>query len=182
MSHNETLRLLFPTEIIGVFDDDILLEGKHLDAAQASAERLLLEMHPDQAYDLLTAWERVCGLNPKADAPLQSRRDAILRKLRERGGLSRAYFIDLAASFGWVITIDELSAFMAGWNRAGDHVYLEAIRWIWQINVFSDSVYSFRSGLSAAGERLAWWVENDALEALFEELKPAHTMVFFRYI
>lgn len=182
MGHSETLRLLFPAEIVGVFDDDLLLEGKQLDMAQDSAEILLSEMYPDRAYDLLPDWERVCGLSPQADAPLQSRRDAVLRKLRERGGLSRAYFIDLAASFGWVITIDELSAFMAGWNRAGDPVYLEGVRWIWQINVFSGSVYSFRSGLSVAGERLAWWVENDVLEALFEDLKPAHTAVFFRYI
>jgi len=181
MNHRDSLKLLFPTEIVGVFDDDIALEGKHLDAAQVSAEGLLEEMFPDRTYNLLTDWERVCGLIPETDAPLQMRRNAVVKKLRELGGLSKPYFIALAASFGWTITIDEFLPFMPGWSRAGDWINDELVRWIWRVNVDGYAIYSFRAGMSVTGELLTWWTGNDALEALIEELKPAHTAVIFNY-
>lgn len=181
MNHRDTLRLLFPAELTGVFDDDTALEGKHLDTVQASAECLLDEMFADRAYNLLTDWERVCALIPDPDAPLQARRDAVVKELRERGGLSRAYFIDLAASFGWVITIDELLPFMCGWGRCGDALCIEGVRWIWRVNVSGQAAYLFRAGISAAGERLCWWIADMALEGLFNDLKPAHTYVIFNY-
>lgn len=181
MSHADTLKLLFPVELTGVFDDDIALEGKQLDDAQASATVLMQEMFADKAYNLLTDWERVCGLTPDADDPLQTRRDAVVRKLRELGGLSRNYFITLAASIGWTITIDELQPFMAGWGRCGDTIYDEAVRWIWRVNIPGHSVYFFRAGSSCAGERLTWWTPNAKLEELFNDLKPAHTYVIFNY-
>jgi uncharacterized protein YmfQ (DUF2313 family) len=181
MNNADTLKLLFPVELTGVFDDDISLEGKQLDDAQASAEVLLQEMFADKAYNLLTDWERVCGLTPDADDPLQSRRDAVIRKLRELGGLSRDYFITLAASIGWTITIDEFQPFMAGWSRCGDALNIEEARWIWQVTAADPAYYSFRSGLSCSGERLGWNPSSGALETLFNELKPAHTYVTFIY-
>jgi uncharacterized protein YmfQ (DUF2313 family) len=181
MNHRDTLRLLFPAEITGVFEDDTALEGKHLDTAQVSAEGLLEEMMADRAYNLLTDWERVCALIPDPDGTLQARQDAVVRILRSRGGLSRAYFIDIAASFGWQITIDELLPFMCGWNRAGDILYEDSVRWIWRVNVSDYAAYSFRTGLSCAGERLTWWLPIPVLEELFNDLKPANTYVIFNY-
>lgn len=160
MQHSDTLKLLFPAELVGVFNDDIALSGKQLDAAQTSADGLLLEMYPDRASDRIADWERVCGLTPATGATLQTRQNTVLRKLRERGGMSRTYFIALAAVLGHTITIDELLPFMAGWSRADDHIYVEGVRWIWQVNVASTAT---------------------ELEALFEELKPAHTAVIFNY-
>lgn len=181
MSHADTLKLLFPVELTGVFDDDIALEGKQLDDAQASAEILLQEIFADKAYNLLTDWERVCGLTPGEDDPLQSRRDAIIRKLREIGGLSRDYFIALAASIGWTITIEELQPFMCGWNRCGDELNIEESIWIWRVTAADPAYYAFRAGLSCSGERLGSNPSADVLELLFNELKPAHTYVTFIY-
>jgi uncharacterized protein YmfQ (DUF2313 family) len=183
MVHSDVLKLLFPlpVEADGVLADDFSLEGGQLDAAQSSAEALLLEAFPDQSTALLASWERVCGIVPGDDDPLQARRDAVVRILRSIGGLSRAYFITLAAVFGWTITIDEYLPFIAGWNRCGDYLYEEHVRWIWRVNVSGKAVYPFRAGLSAAGERLTWWVPNTVLETLFEELKPAHTHAIFNY-
>ncbi len=181
MNHRDALELLFPAEIVGVFDGDIELEGKQLDTAQASADQLLTETFPDGASELLVAWERVCGLTPAADSPMQMRRNAVVKKLRELGGLSRDYFVALASSFGWTITIDEYLPLMCGWGRSGDVVYVEASRWIWRVNVIGQAVYSLRAGVSAAGERLTWWIPDDVLETLIEELKPAHTAVIFNY-
>lgn len=181
MNHADTLKLLFPVELTGVFDDDIALEGKQFDESQASAESLLKEMFPATAYYLLPDWERVCGLIPGSDDTLQSRRDAVIRKLRESGGLSRTYFINLAVSMGWTITIEELLPFMCGWGRCGDNLYTEDVKWIWRVNISGYSTYNFRSGISTAGERLTWWQPNSKLEEIFNDLKPAHTYVIFNY-
>jgi len=181
MKHQDTLKLLFPAELTGVFDDDIALEGKQLDAAQASADMLLQEMFPDVAYSTLADWERVCGLTPATDDTLQKRRDAVVQKLRERGGLSRSYFIALASALGWTITIEELIPFMCGWGRCGDALYVTDVRWIWRVNASGYSTYLFRAGTSGSGERLTWWAADANLETLFNDLKPAHTYVIFSY-
>jgi uncharacterized protein YmfQ (DUF2313 family) len=181
MSHRDTLKLLFPIELQGDFEKDIELEGKHLDAAQSNAERLLNEMFPNQSYELLPDWERVCGLTPGSDDTLQLRQEMVVRKLRELGGLSRAYFIQLAVSIGYTITIEELLPFMAGIGRAGDALYVEAVIWIWRVKIAGQSLYYFRAGQSSAGERLLWWLPQAALENILNELKPAHTFIIFDY-
>lgn len=181
MSHKNVLKLLFPLELGGDFEKDIELEGKHLDTAQARAEDILKEMLPDQAYELLPDWERVCGLTPGADDPLQLRRDRVIKKLRELGGLSRAYSINLAASLGYTISIEELRPFMAGIGRAGDTLYIYESIWIWRVKVSGQALYYFSAGQSAAGERLLWWPAQTALEDIIKELKPAHTYVIFDY-
>lgn len=182
MNHADILKLLFPVEIEGAFSEDIAIEGKQLDSAQESAEKLLTEMFPDAAVDSITDWERTYGIIPDPDSPLQYRRLAVLKKLRELGGLSCKYFIGLAASFGWTITIDEFLPFMCGWNQAGDNLYISDAIWCWRVNVPDTPVYNFRAGQSCAGEKLIWWPANTALEALITELKPAHTSVVFNYL
>jgi uncharacterized protein YmfQ (DUF2313 family) len=181
MLHKDSLKLLFPIELQGDFEKDIELEGKHLDDAQLRAEHLLNEMFPDQSYELLPDWERVCGLTPGNDDTLQLRRDRVIRKLRERGGLSIPYFIALAEAMGYTITIEELKPFMAGINRAGDALYIYESIWIWRVKVFGKPLYYFRAGRSVAGERLLWWSAQTELEDLLKELKPAHTYVIFEY-
>lgn len=181
MNHADALTLLMPVELAGVFAQDTALEGAVLDEAEASAARLLREMFPDRADALLPDWERVCGLTPGETDPLQARRDAVLQLLRSIGGLSGEYFIDIAATFGWTISIDELKPFMAGCGRAGDSLYEESACFIWRVNVSGNAVYRFRSGVSAAGEMLTWWIPYADLETLLNELKPAHTYVFFNY-
>lgn len=180
MNHADILNLLFPAEIGGEFAADIELEGAVLDAAQVSAEDVLKEMFADTTYRLLTAYEYTYGLTPGDDDPLQVRRKALLRKMRELGGLSRAYFIALAASYGIEITIDEFTPFMCGWNRASDPLNPEEVIWLWQVNAPETTEYFFRAGESVSGEHLGWW-KAGILEDIFDELKPAHTKLRFTY-
>lgn len=181
MLHSEVLKLLFPVDLGGVFDDDIAVEGAALDRAQERAYDLLREIFPAGSHELLNRWERVCGLSPSDDAALQSRQADVVRKLREQGGLSRAYFVALAAAIGYTIEIEELLPFMAGWGRCGDATYVEDARWIWVVTVTNQSLYYFRAGMSVAGERLLWWPAQTILENIFNDLKPAHTYIVFAY-
>lgn len=181
MTHKDVLKLLFPIELSGDFDKDIELEGGFLDAAQERVEDLLKEIFVDQSYELIADWERVCGLTPNADDTMQIRRERIINKIRERGGLSRAYFIDIISAFGYIITIEEYMPFMAGCGRAGDAVYTQKVIYVWRVKAPSQTLYYFRAGQSAAGERLLWWPNIQNLEDIMNELKPAHTYIVFNY-
>ena len=180
-SHKDVLRLLFPTELGGDHDADQELEGKYLDLAQEAADELQREMYPELAYRLLPCWERVLAITPEEDEPLQSRRDKVVKKIRERGGLSLPYFMRLAETLGYTIEIEKPIEFMAGWGCADDALYIEDIVYQWGVKILVDSEYAFRAGESTAGEALWWPASVTYLENLFEDLKPAHTYVYFTY-
>jgi uncharacterized protein YmfQ (DUF2313 family) len=145
---------------------------------------LLTESYPGTALETLTDWERLCGLPDPCVAPplttLQERRAAVLARLASRGGQSRAYYIAVAAALGFDITITEFFAFRTGQNRAGDPVNGVAWCYTWRINAAEWTVWSFRAGLSTAGEALRRW-GNQRLVCAIEPLKPAHTILQFAY-
>lgn len=161
--HENVLRLLFPLPHIGgAHLGDTGVEGTALDAAHDAATGLLRDMFGDSATFLLGEWERLLSLAPDAGASLTDRRTAILAKLNERAGLSRAYYIEYAARLGWTITITEPEP-----N-------------VWQVDgVTNDSpIRQFRAGESAAGDRLLSFTRL-VLADIFDDIKPAHTVCQF---
>ena len=173
ITHAHVLKLLFPVDLEGYFEKDIMLEGTHLDAVQAKAEEILREIFPDRADKMLPDWERVCGLMPGTSDTLQMHRDRVIAKLRERGLLSLPYFASIATSLGYTFTIEEL---IAGTDGTGDEGIFR-----WRVTFTETPLYWFRAGQSRAGERLVDGPVATALEGLFTELKPAHTQIIFAY-
>jgi uncharacterized protein YmfQ (DUF2313 family) len=173
VSHKDTLKLLFPIELGGVFDDDITLDGAQLDNAQISAAQLLCEMFPQSCTDSITDWERVYGLTPASTDTLQTRQLRVIAKMRELGELSLPYFAALATSMGYACTIQELLA-----NT--DSLGAEGI-FRWRITFTGTPLVYFRAGQSRAGDPLVTGPVASALEGLFTDLKPAHTQVIFAY-
>ncbi|WP_405424298.1 YmfQ family protein [Pantoea stewartii] len=162
-------------------DAELTAEGNALSLISSSADEVTGAVTPLFSDGLLNDWERVLELTPGEEDTWQQRLDAVLIKLAETGGLSRAYFIKLAATAGYTITIDEFEPFRAGINRAGDQLYVPEIIYVWAVNVKSSvTVYYFRAGASLPGERLATY-GNKVLETIFENLKPAHTYCYFTY-
>lgn len=181
MSVNDALRMLFPIELGGDHEADLRHDSVALDAAQAQAATLLIEMHGDSAATLLLDWERVFGVLPEIDDPLQLRREKVVQAIKRRGGLSIPYFLALAEAMGYEISIVEPVPFMAGWGEAGQELFGEEIVHQWGVSIANQPLYYFRAGESAAGERLLWWDDQPALEELFRILKPAHTYAYFIY-
>lgn len=163
-----------------------MLDGMSLELARldARSEVLPVEANPSTTSELLSDWERIAGLPDKCsgtlEQTLQGRRKVLLTKLTSTGGQSPAYFIELAASLGYTVTISEYRPFRAGWSSAGDALTNGAWVFTWLIRAPGVSVTDFRAGLSAAGERLRTW-GNDTLECKLNQLKPAHTIAIFAY-
>ncbi|SJI67661.1 Uncharacterized protein conserved in bacteria (DUF2313) [Shigella sonnei] len=186
MSHKQLLMALMPpvsyTPTEKNLQAELTAEGNVFDAVKQRAESVLGAVTPFFAQELLPDWERVLDVQPQAGDTYQQRLSRVLAKISETGGLSIPYFIRLAASMGYQITIDELDAFRAGRNRAGDVVYAPEVIWIWRVNVFNSRVqtYRFRAGGSVAGERLSYFADS-IIELIFNDLKPAHTFCYFTY-
>lgn len=158
------------------------IDARVLESVQQSATNVLGACQPNSSGELLADWERVLGLD-NTGQPYAQRLANVLLKINAMGGLSIPYFIQLAKSAGYTITITEPQPFRAGINRAGDRLANEDIMFVWRVNVQSNSqtVYRFHAGGSAAGERLSSYADS-AIESVFNDLKPAHTAVQFTYL
>ncbi|MFN1149931.1 YmfQ family protein [Serratia liquefaciens] len=137
-----------------------------LSLADAFIADLLTAIDPREATNLLSDWERVYALAPAGDDNLQQRRQRVMGKLAETGGLSREYFINLARALGYTITITE-------------H---ETPRWEWDVNVQGEAEqeYDFRVDESVIDDYLMDF-GDPGLETMFERLKPAHTRCVYKY-
>jgi len=161
-----------------------LLEAMAAELARVDgrAADLRDEADPRTTYEMLYDWERIAGLPGACMAGLSQsvaeRRDALVGKLSERGGQSRAYFIALAARLGYAITITEFQPFTAG-SPAGDILSNGAWVFAWQVNAAANTTRTFKAG-SGAGEILANW-GNTLLECAINDDAPAHTIVQFAY-
>lgn len=148
------------------------------------AADLVREADPRTTVEMLTDWERVAGLPDACTGELEgltNRREALVSKLGNLGGQSRQFFIDLAASLGFTVTIteeDSYAPFTAG-SVAGDALTNDPWQYIWTVHAPESSVVNFAAG-SAAGDALAEWGNNE-LECVISRAKPAHTHVQFSY-
>ena len=180
--NSKTLRYLNPVKLGSVADMDMETEATALDRAQESAYRLFVNIFPDTCYELLSDWERVYGITPNTDASTGVRVANLVARIRAKGGLSIPYFTNLADAMGYEIEIVEPDLFMAGWSRAGDEVNDGDIVYVWWVNVLNEDIpaHCFYAGSNGAGDRLCDFGQDD-LETIFEEFKPAETLVFFTY-
>lgn len=157
--------------------------AEELSRVDLRGDDLLGEVLPSTTVEMLTDWERAAGL-PDPCVPsgqtLQERRNALLTRLSGTGGQSRAFFIALAESLGFTITITEFSPFRTGISCAGDPLCGEDWLFVWRINAPESTIIEFRAGISAVGEPLRKW-GNELLECVFNRVKPAHTVLLFGY-
>lgn len=185
--HAELLASLLPPVSYSPADRriaaELRAEGNALDAAQANADRLLAGITPAGAGEMVTDWERLLAVTPRAGASQQERVDAVVAKLAETGGLSIPYFKELAAKLGYTIDIVEPQYAQAGVSHAGDAMWVTDIIWVWQVVVSGSPViaYQARAGTASAGDPITSF-GDPVLETVFNDLKPAFTFVYFKYL
>lgn len=143
------------------------------------------ESDPAQATEALPDWERAFGL-PDACTPavtdMIARRSALLARIAARGGQSRQYFIGVAATLGYAVTITEFRPFRVGVSAVGDPLYGDDWIFTWRVNVpdANPVISEFSVGISAVGDPLRSW-GSTTLECVLNRLKPARTSVIFSY-
>lgn len=167
-----------------VQDADLLALMPMWARLQARVNDLIGQIFPCSTTELLPEWEETLGLPDECTGPLattEQRTAAVCGKFAGRGGSSRAYFIHLAISLGFEVTIEEYVPFTASRSRAGDRVYDEKWAWAWKIVAAPVQVQYFLAGHWTAGDPLATW-GNKLLQCEIERVKPAWTQVVWSYV
>ena len=148
-----------------------------------SADSLVDEADPRTTYELLSDWERIAGLpDPCVGTPgtIEQRRDALVQRLTSRGGQSPAYFIALAQSLGYTVTITEYQPPYVGQSVVGDALTYGDWVFAFTVNAPQTTINNATASNAGAGEPLRAW-GNQALECTIRRRKPAHTTVLFAY-
>jgi uncharacterized protein YmfQ (DUF2313 family) len=96
-----------------------------------------------------------------------------------KAGQSAAFFVELASTLGFEITIETNKPFTPG-SLAGDPLSNGDWVFVWTVHAPTITPNFFQAGLSRAGERLI--VDEPApLVCSLTTHRPAHTLVFFRF-
>ncbi|UCZ84467.1 DUF2313 domain-containing protein [Pseudomonas sp. L5B5] len=158
-------------------------EASALTSAEAHAEAAYSAIFADSGMGLAD-WERVLALPDPclAGVPqsVRQRVQAVVSKLQGRGGQSRSFFIALAKSLGYDITIDTFSPALAGVARAGDPINGGDWAFAWRVNAPAVTVSRAVAGITGAGDPLASW-GNRPLECRLSQMKPAESILLFGY-
>lgn len=181
------LKSLLPRGIawVDAVNNDLgqLLHGlaEELARVDAREDALIDEADPRTTYEMLPDWERAFGLPDPCvgeDLTLEQRLESLYAKVTNTGGQSRQFFIDLAASLGYEVTITEFSPYTV--NDSVDHpLYGDDWWFAWQVNAPENTV-DYLTVNSDVDTPLASW-GNERLECSINRLKPAHTQVIFAY-
>lgn len=143
----------------------------------------MVESDPRTTDELLTEWEKEYDLPDDCFVPgksIQQRKNDIFARLITVGQQDKGYFIDLAKSLGFTVTITEFKPFWMNVGAMGDGIGELINIFYWQINynVVNGGAFgrSFSTGFDTS--------ENDleAMQCYLTKLKPAHTQLLFKQI
>lgn len=158
-------------------------EANAMDLADAQASMVYNAIFPDSGEGLAD-WERVLALpDPCLVGQAQTvgqRVQAVVSKLQGRAGQSKPFFIALAKSMGYDITITTFRPARAGMARAGDAINGGDWDFTWRVNAPAVTVSYARAGATGAGDPLSAW-GNRALECRLGQMKPAESILLFGY-
>lgn len=183
--HTNLLRQLLPSSYDSsgrVLAASLSAEGNALDNVALYATQLLIEADPRTALQLIPAWERVLGSALNSDTAV--RRSTLQAKLNELGGQDAAYFIDLAATLGFFVSITE---FQPSDIMADVLLPMFTPEWyfVWQVNVNAGWNYAYAQAqadiMATVTDAFARWNQNQDFEAMLREDAPAHTQLLFVY-
>ncbi|TCS38471.1 uncharacterized protein YmfQ (DUF2313 family) [Paucimonas lemoignei] len=187
--HADLLKLLLPSEAYdksgAALTADVEGVGNQLDGFQLLVEAILLEIDPRTTSMLLPDWERVYGLPDEcrgAVETLADRRNRLAAKVAETGGISKSYFIRLAAALGYPnVTITKFKPTNCEMSCEGAFRD-ESWRFAWQMNVPGQTDIHTQFSAESSCEEPVDFYKQGPLECLITKLQPAEGIVLFNYV
>lgn len=166
----------FHGDVLGAF-------GAGLSRVHGRADDLFIETDPRSTYELLGRWEGVLGLPDECTLPgasLAERRAAVVAKFLSLGGMSRGYYLTLAASLGYPdATITEFRPFTCE-SACDDGLDPDPWGSLWILNLPGSDRRREMTCESDCDEALATWGDTQ-VECVISKQAPAHTILHFAY-
>jgi len=158
-------------------------EADELARVDNRSQDLITERNTLNTNELINDHELDLGLPDECtrdiSLTLSERRSAANAKLTSTGGQSKDYFIALAATYGYVATVEEYSPFWCGISTCGDPIGPLANIFHWKLTITTDETpVPFLCGVGACGDSL--FKVSELLNAVFcyaNKYKPAHTVL-----
>jgi uncharacterized protein YmfQ (DUF2313 family) len=158
------------------------LSDQYKSAFQAAAQTF-----PSAITYSLDDWEAEYGLPDPCTSPAsgeQGRINAVRARYGAQGGASPAYFVCLAASVGYDITITEPSDFICGLSECGGDDATTAQNghheWIIHLNSLGD-IWFYTGDAIVAETPLGGFLAATDLECILRRVAPTHTTLTFDY-
>ncbi|SUY95377.1 phage tail protein [Citrobacter freundii] len=149
--------------------------AKSFQRVDASAISLLAGSFPATALELLPEWEESLGLPDNCTIgetyTIERRRQAVVSRLVGKGSLSKQFYIHLAKTLGYDITIEEFRQARAGFSVCGEAINGDDWSFVWRVNAQQTTYVPARCGITYCGEPLATW-GNKILECTIRQLAP----------
>ena len=145
------------------------------------AGNLLRQTYPATSEDMLGEWESTLGLPGAFGAAPDTtigRQKAVASALTDTGGQSAAYFIGLAASLGFTITISQYTAFSVA-KPIGTPIAADSWAHTWRVNASASIASSYTVTADVVPATGSYG--NPLLDAVMGAFKPAHTVVIMSY-
>lgn len=163
---------VWPRDAVAVLPQVVGAFAPSLEQLDVDANALLVDAFPPSAVNLLPEWEATLGLPDPCAGPAPTiplRQASVLARFIAGGGQSVPFFIALAATLGYAITIQEFTGSTALANK-------------WQVTV-ANSGTIFATTESSTEDYIDV-VETGAvvLQCEFNRLKPAHTTLVWNLI
>jgi len=154
----------------GVMKEILTGEAVEFARVDSRVDDLLVERDTRTTSELILEHEEDFGLPDDcleiATLTMAERRAQLNTKLRALGSLHKQYYINLGATLGYTITIDEFTPAWCGLAVAGDPCGDQDNLFYWLVNVHYDFINPF--------------IDYPDLECLCNRLRPAHTIALFR--
>ncbi len=140
-------------------------------------QQLLLERNPATTSEMLPEWLEDWGVpEPMVTGDLGASRlrDLLVAKITAPGWQSRQYFIDLAATLGFEITITEYTEADPGPTGYAGNEW----NFVWKITAPATDVTPARYGTARYGDLYQEW-GNDVLENFLRSHAHKHRVLLF---
>lgn len=163
-----------------------------------AADMVEIEADPRFTIEMLTDWETAFGLPDTClNEPLTiaDRHNSLVARYTMLGAQDPGFMVNIAASIGYTVQIQEHSPFMCGVSRVGDTHLLTgpSVNYRWELG---DTPIRQSYTVLVLNPRLSWFqcaegqcgvdpmltigVFTD-LECLLTRIKPAHATIFFNF-
>lgn len=147
------------------------------DEADGYISALITEAVPATAVALLPEWAELYSLPstcfdfPETDEELRAQ---LIKAIPRGQGHNPQDFIDLAAYYGFTITVTTFNVAVAGHAEIGDELNEASTVWLWLIT--SDLVPGTvaEAGHAQVGDPISQWGEERSLVCLFNKLAHSH--------